>query len=520
MRATSSREIQKKDVHKAQAQPALREVPLCEALRQNGEWATGSVAKVPEKSVYLASIKKLLIDWAQINPNLACLVVRGDKASLNNINKTGDYTGAGDAAMNLYMDILAQTIEQAYGSVCGNPFLLRDNLFSDETTIIASGDLRKMENITPAQFALIHREVEREYMQRLQTYSYNARKLRRIDGDWVGVKVPLNLEQYSRALKTPSLVARAHLEKSEVFRLEGLNHDFISEAVMRMEMAELQAVANLPDSFRPSLSFPSEQPNFTDVEKKLPENTVAIEIKFRHRNDNNRLAALGSLETTLKGVAEIYSNRFGLRYINTYFGKQVADRILAAVAAAMKDVDEGLRKVRKTDSNLIYVATDSNIREVEKLANKCLERRLREIDQGGQLDFEPSVTVIDSSDKHVNDLRAALALEGLNMGTRETEVFTYTDQLVSAAKIMKDEVVDKAISRLKGWARAKGIIVTRIIRECLDKNPAIRDTEDLVRELRRGDQDKPTAKEIEVWEFATQYGKQLRNRLIDVMSEL
>jgi hypothetical protein len=248
-----------------------------------------------------------------------------------------------------------------------------------------------------------------------------------------------------------------------------------------------------------------------------------LEVKFRHMSEEDRLAPLRYLSTTSKGIAEILSGRFGLRYINTYMGKQMADLVLSAVGMAMKDIESITRKVRKTESNLIYVVSDAEPGEAAAMTATAIRKRLESsgLSANGVLPIEPYVNAVDATGVFpMNELRAVMALESMGMRTQHPETLTYTDLLVSAVKIMRPDVLEEAM-RLDDKADADaGIRVLSMIREELAKEPSIRDTEDLVFVLRKREGKEASQKELDIWRFAKERGKEFRNRLIDVMSRL
>ena len=73
----------------------LLKFPICEKYEQERKWAVCGSVGLPAKEIYIKDIEQAIQDYAGKNSDLACVVIRADKKSLNNINKAGGVEGAG-----------------------------------------------------------------------------------------------------------------------------------------------------------------------------------------------------------------------------------------------------------------------------------------------------------------------------------------------------------------------------------------------------------------------------------------
>ena len=266
--------------------------PLCERLRRDGKWAVCSTADVPDKATHVMQIEDALIRRASARPGLACVVARADKKGQNLINRTGDRDGAGSAALALSMDVLAETMQTVYGAGCGKPFLMRDSPISDESTLIAAGDLNFLSRIGDARFNDIYGKVRRARMARLEEYQYDARKLVFGPGGREAVElVPMDLERYANALKNPELVAESHVSRPQVVPPEMLRPGFVHDAIIRAEGEELWFVPRMPAAFSPVLQSSGLVPELRKHKPMiLPPGISAVEVKFSHTDEGDRRA--------------------------------------------------------------------------------------------------------------------------------------------------------------------------------------------------------------------------------------
>ena len=512
-----------KVIQNAQPQPRLRALPLVEQHQEAGIWMVCGKDGMPVKEAVHAEIESVLIARGKADPGLGCALARADKQGLNHFNKAGGKHEAGDAVIESAMNVLANTMEIAYSAARSSPYLVRDNRFSDETLQVTAGDIEMLAGIGTEGFFAAYEKARAIENANLPNRRYFGRKLvldKRNGGPEIE-KVPLTLAQYAGALRDPGLVTACHLSAPQIIHLGSASPGFIKHAIEQIEKEELRTVSSmLPPAFHPEIKgsapgSPFEYAN--EASGRLPDNTVAIEIKFRHRDQITRFAPLRAMHITLKGISEIYREGCGLRYINTYYGKQVADRLLSAVAHAMKEIDSELEPVGKTDSNLIYVVGNSNAGDVEKRAIIALYAKIKEFGLDG-LEMEPVPTAIDAGRAHVNDLRPALALKSLGRPMADLEALTYTDMLVSAASIMDPEVVNEANSRLGNGPKALGEFVLCMIRAQIGREAGIRDTEDIVWSLRMHREGRE--KEDSLFRYAIEMGKQFRNNLIDIIAGL
>jgi hypothetical protein len=520
----TAKRLDKKPIGMGQCKPRLKELPLCEQYREEGKWAVCGHADVPSNERYLRELESVLMRRAEANPNLGCVITTGDKESLNNINKTGDFSGAGNASVKLVQDIKKESMLRAYERICGRPYLIRKNGGSDETAELSAGDyseLLRMIMTRPEVFFETLERVRADYTKRLSEYKYKARKLRLCarPGEPEVEEVGLDLERYSRALINPMLVSAAHIGSPRVLRIADQSPGFIERTMADIDAEELLAIQSLlPPAFSPNLGpvpeFPAKA--FDAMQGFALAGSSAIEIKFRHVDQFSRFYPLRVIGLSKKGIAEIMSGDVGLRYINTFYGKHVADHILSSVAHAMSRIGNELQMVRRTESNLIYVVENSDHQRIASRVSRMISARFREAGLE-HVGLRPSICAIRSEDVHVNDLRSSLALKRMGM-IAKPEVMTYTDLLIAAVKIIDPLIIDEALERSASSSIQPGKQVIQTIKDQLAKEPAVRDTEDMVYRI-RGSKEDPRL-EKSVWEYALNWGKEFRNRLIDVIESL
>lgn len=508
--------------HCAQIIDHPRKNHLCEHYEKERKWAVCGVGIVPAKEIYIRQIEETLISLSAADPGLGILVLRADKKSLNAINKSGGKHGAGDSCLSLYMDVLEQSVRSAFPAA-KRTYLVRDSDASDETFIVIAGDLQMLRQ-SCSRFSKVYDQALCNMMKQLHHYRYSENRLIEEEGILQVQPLHLDLARFSRALRKPDIVGAAHISGPKLIPGNELGSGFISRALDELGRKEAVKSSSLPASFSPMfLNKPGMSPyiNELPVSGFLAPGAVALEMKFRHMHESDKWAAFDFLEKTGKGVAEILSGRFGLRYINTFMGEAAADHIIAATALAMDDLElEAQCRVLRTDSKLMYI--------VEGIDPEILVQRIKELAQlrigplmgGKEAPFQPSPRAIRAGKRHANDLRALMALDAMGID-QPTSALTYLDLMVSAAKELKPEVLSAAINgsaKHQFMREANNAFSTMC--GLLFQNPAIRDAEDLVYSIRSGIMVAQKNAEEMVWGFARKWGVELRNRLLEVFGEL
>jgi hypothetical protein len=393
---------------------------------------------------------------------------------------------------------------------------------SDETFIVIAADAEMLKQAR--RLGEIQGNVIRSTMKNLHQYKYSENKLIEEEGILQVQPLDLDLARFSHALRKPNIVAQAHISGPKLVLNNEFGPGFISRALDELGRKEAVQSSLLPPSFSPIfINKPGISPYIHElpVSGFLCPGAVALEMKFRHTNESDKWAAFDFLEKTGKGVAEILSGRFGLRYINTFMGETVADHIIQATAFAMKDleIETGCR-IMQTDSKLMYI--------VEGLDPEILIKKIRELAKlrigpvmGSQTaPFIPSPRAIPAGKKHANDLRAYMALDAMGID-QPTEALTYLDLMVSATKELKPDVLSRAINKSKKKTfimEANNAFSTMC--GLIYQNSAIRDAEDLVYSIRSRVMVAEKGAEERIWEFARKWGKELRNRLLEVFENL
>jgi hypothetical protein len=495
---------------------------LCEVYEKERKWAVCGAGNVPAKEIYIRQMEEVLVSLAKAEKSLGIVILRADKKSLNAINKSGGKHGAGDSCLSLYMDVLEQSVRSAFPAA-KRTFLVRDSDSSDETFIVVAGDERMLKD-SCRRFQKTYDQALGRKMKELHHYPYSENMLIEEEGILQVHPLHLDLARFSHALKNPDIVGAAHLSGPKLIANNELGHGFIGRALDELGRKEAVKSHLLPPSFSPIfIEKPGISPYIHEfpVSGFLASNAIALEMKFSHANETDKWAAFDFLEKTGKGVAEILSGRFGLRYINTFMGEAAADHIIQATAYAMKDLEIVMQcRIRRTDSKLMYIVEGSDpeilidrIRELAKL-------RIGPIMGYEHAPFVPSPRAIYAGKFHANDLRAHMALHAMDLD-QPTQALTYLDLMVSAAKELKPEVLSAAIngSKEKKFIKDANNAFSTMC-GLIYQNPAIRDAEDLVYSIRSGVMVAQKGAEERIWAFARKWGIELRNRLLEEFRKL
>jgi hypothetical protein len=500
-----------------------KKTPACEVYEKERRWALCGTDKVPAKEIFIREMERVLLCLAKKDPELGVVLLRADKKSLNALNKTGGKHGAGDSCLSLYMDALEQSVRSTY-PFAKRTYLVRDSTSSDETFIVIAGNQEMLQK-SSSQFSQIQEKTISQNMEQLDQYKYSENKL--IEG--LGIQkvqgINLDLAKFSNALRTPELVAQAHITGPKLIPNDEFGPGFISRALGELGKKEIVKSSLLPPSFSPIfINKPGISPYIDElpVSGFLCSKAVALEMKFTHTNESDKWAAFDFLDKTGKGVAEILSGRFGLRYINTFMGESTADHIIQATALAMKDLELEMKcRIMPTDSKLMYVVEGMDTETLILKIQELVKIRMGPVMGSHTISFKPSPRAILAADMHANDLRAHMALDAMQLD-HPTQALTYLDLMVSAAKELRPEILSMAInqSRLNPQFTIEASNAFSTMCGLLYQNPAIRDAEDLIYSIRSGMMVVQKGAEEKIWEFAKNWGIELRNRLLEVFEKL
>jgi hypothetical protein len=316
----------------------------------------------------------------------------------------------------------------------------------------------------------------------------------------------LDLHSFSRVLRHPEMVVSCKCSVSNPRRVSTDDREgFIQDEVKRLENRENDFYELLPESFRIGNGGTAEvqTPFGTSLYKKGIERVdsgVFVEIKLLAKEGDARALRRFTKDTaqwtgTKKGHMETMSLLFGMRGFNTFMGKPRTNSILTPITHAMKDLEAtGAAVLPVNGGYLQYWADLPDNGLTAELMRKSLNHRIKCMEGMGpeyaNLDFEPSVLLIDAKGTGISELRQRFILKSMGRESLEPQVLDKTDFLINFFENVHPAVQERVFSRMSqegaGLSRADRMHVEALRRVCSLRR-TIRDTEDLVWVLRRDD---------------------------------
>lgn len=458
-------------------------------------YMTGRVAPELLGQAFLASME---------GEEYTFIVGETDKSKQNPINHLGDPDGAGDAAMQLYIDIVLTAIKRVAGingsSNLAN-FMARVSERSDEG-IFAIGGITLPQS-PQVQFREAINMIYREVDLTDERYSYTVKI-----GDR---EFKLNLEAFSRVLRHPTVVKACDFKVSDPMRVDPMaDESFITEAIRVLGNEEVWFREDLPECLKtnggePEVRTPFKSNLVRDGKTRTMHGTF-VEIKFRlpeeakmpllalteDIRDGKRLVKRG----TRKGFSEIFSGRMGMRGLNTFVGKPVANGYMTAVAHAMGDLAaDGVRVVPISGGHLQYWLSSPAGEETAEMVRKAVARRIN-APQGTEdhsymsLGVRPDVAWIDATQRDIEDVRARFILDSLEKRSYPVGMLARTDFLLNFIEYVNGAIQEDIFGQMalqkNGGAPVSVEDLNNIdlIRYVCSRRKFIRDTEDLIWTLR------------------------------------
>ncbi len=470
-----------------------------------------------------------------------------DKSKQNPINHLGDPDGAGDAAMQLYIDIVLQAIKRVAG-INGSrniaSFMARVSGRSDEG-VFAIGGITLPES-PQVQFLEAINMIYREVDLTEEKYAYSVKI-----GDR---EFKLNLEAFSRVLRHPNVVKACDFKVSDSMIVDpGAKRGFTTEAIRKLGNQEVWFREDLPECLQvnggePEVKTPFKSNlfaegktktmngTFVEIKLTLPEEAKAPMLALTEDiRDGDKLVKRG----TRKGFAEIFSGRMGMRGLNTFVGKPVANGYMTPIAHAMGDLAEsGVKVVPISGSHLQYWLNAPAGEETAEMVRKAVEKRMNAKEGKSDhtymsLALKPQVAWMDATQRDLEDVRARFILDSLDKPYYPVEMLKRTDFMLNFIEYVNQAVQEEVFGQLalhrNGSAPVKVEDLDNIgmVRYICSRRKFVRDTEDLIWTLREDyfDENDPkrgklnekiNAKrdELESWVFSFAFERYDKTRLL------
>lgn len=433
------------------------------------------------------------------------IVGESDKSKQNPINHLGGHDGAGDQAMQLYLDEVQEAVRRVAGingsrSLSG--FVVRVSGSSDEG-IFTIGGITLPES-PQVQFReameMVYKEVS------LADYRYSV-----TIGD---ERFELNLEAFSRVLRHPNLVKACDFKISDPIPVSsGEERGFLLEEIRKLGNESIWFREELPPCMRPNGGLPEvDTPFKTNLLAQNTTRTMSgtfIEVKFRIPKeargtllDLTRDVHVGGelvKRGTRKGFSEIYSGRLGMRGMNTFVGKPVANGWMTPIAQAMGDlVEKGINIAPISGSHLQYWVDLPAGAETADLVRRAVERRVnsgRTTEDHTYMDLElrPNIAWIDATQADLSEVRARFIIDstGGQMEYYPVCILDNTDFILNFVEYVNTNIQREILGQLAKKENGNMPVTLRDlrnmskIRAICSSHKFIRDTEDLVWTLRK-----------------------------------
>ncbi len=432
------------------------------------------------------------------------IVGETDKSKQNPINHLGDPDGAGDAAMQLYLDIVQTAIKRVAG-INGSrniaSYMVRVSDSSDEG-VFAIGGITLPES-PQVQFREALNMIYREVDLTDERYSYTVTIGER--------EFKLNLEAFSRVLRHPNVVKACDFKVSDPIPIESdSRRGFATEAIRRLGNEEVWFRDELPECLKtnggePEVNTPFKSNlvkqgetrtmhgMFVEIKLTLPEGAkMPLLALTEDVRDGKRLVKRG----TRKGFAEIFSGNTGMRGLNTFVGKPVANGYMSAIAHAMGDLAEaGVKVVPISGSHLQYWLSAPAGEETAEMVREAISRRINapeatEDHKYMSLELTPRVAWMDATQRDLDDVRARFILDSLEKQHYPVQMLARTDFLLNFIEYLNQAVQDDIFGQLALERNGRAPIEVEdldnigMIRYMCSRRKFIRDTEGLIWTLR------------------------------------
>jgi hypothetical protein len=465
----------------------------------------------------LLAIEPALQGLAAAYDDVAFVIAEVDKSRQSAINKLGGERGAGDSSMEAHFDILVRAATMLGGAdEQALRLTLRLNQISDEAAVFCGG--RGLAAGMAAGFGNAIKQARRE--ADLRRYRYTL-----IAPFGVNEAFDHDLYSFSRALRNPDMCVSCKYSVSDPRRVTGRERPgFIMDELRRLDNKEDAFFWYLPESFKGATcrGLAEVQTPFQTSLTKLGIGEMGrgayAEIKLAADERDAKALLPFTRDTALwlgtrKGHAEIFSTNFGMRGFNTFFGRGRTNGILTPITHAMHDLaaavahelartlpqeagtsahEPALAVLPVNGCYLKYWVDLPDSAFTAERIKKAIERRIRGEGPApgyANLDFTPSVTLLDAGGVDISQTRAMFILKSLGMGHLPHEVLDMSDFVLNFVENIHPIVQGVVFGRLssEGGGRLTDADRSNIeaLRRICGLRRTIRDTEDFVWVLRR-----------------------------------
>ncbi len=284
-------------------------------------------------------IEEVLETHLKAGSELDALVLSADKSGLGVINKLFGIQ-VGDAALASYFRTVEKGVKEAVGTIDdGVAFFVRAGESSDESVIVIVG--RGLTN-KKADIELALRRAREETLRNLKEYAIQG-------------KEGVTLETVGNELRHSELIPAFTVDSTLVHLNEQNVHGFVTRALVEAEETGSLVFATGPTGTRARFGLTEATSeirlpgNLKTMAREVRDETgriatpadqisgVAVEINLAVVSDADRLFLQGLLPVTRKGVAEVFSNAFRLRGLNTFFGHGPTNHVVNVIYKAMDE---------------------------------------------------------------------------------------------------------------------------------------------------------------------------------------
>ncbi|MEW6722896.1 MAG: hypothetical protein AB1324_06560 [Candidatus Micrarchaeota archaeon] len=506
-------------------------------------------------------IEPNLVETAYDYPGFEIVVAAFDKSRQNPINKLFG-RDVGDKALDCYWEIAgksAMLVSAINGSENIGLTMIRVNGSSDEGIAIIGGT--KLTHETEVEF----REAWLMMSGMADLKGYRA-EMRYPDGRPVDV----SLEACSKVLRYPEIITAATYLVSKPIPVDGdTKLGFVQEEIARLESREVGFYECMSRKMKVDGELPEVKSSFRDTLEKMEiremDRGSYIEIKLAMQEQDAAAllpftkdgwgAGQGMEDSTgtRKGFAEIFSGVAGMRFLNTFYGKARANRILTPIVRAMEDLMRESRVQVETgvERNAVVIPVSGGYLQywLEMPASggtydtirKAILRRIKSGIQGDEgyanlEGFEPRILMMNAKGRKVEDLRARFILNSMGMrdapAARLESMDFILNFLENVSPAVQREIFQALAKRENGGAPLdKGDLtrmemVSRVCDERMGGRRMIRDTEDFIWTLREDAALPPDIRsrrrELEDWfvDFSEERSYRIRPLLIRKVEEM
>jgi hypothetical protein len=323
------------------------------------------------------------------------------------------------------------------------------------------------------------------------------------------------LKAFSRMLAHPEIVVAGNFKIARpVIVTSDAKPGFVLDVIRKLENSEADYFDRLPKVYKGNGGLPEVRTPFraslVSNGKSRMDGGTFVEIKLS-MSDEQAAGFLGFtgdkrdgegklLEAgTRKGYSEIFSQRGGMRFLNTFFGKARSNSIITPITLGMSDIQvTGVDVVPVAGGYLQYWLNAPDCTSTAEMVANAIRARINHsapTDDIGyiDLDFKPSVLSMDANGMDIGDVRAKFILKSLGKGIYPVAALSRSDFLVNFLWLVSDRVQEDVFASLameengRSPLRLSELDMIQSVKWICSMRRTIRDTEDLIWTLRNDD---------------------------------